>query len=44
MLRWELECPNSQILLECKEVFLISSLFELFIMMSDELFGKAMNL
>ena len=45
MLYWRLECTNSQIVLEGKEVVLISSLFKLFIMLwEEELFGKVMNL
>ena len=45
MLRWGLECTKSRIVLEGKEVVLISSLFKLFIMQwEEELFGKVMNL
>ena len=45
MLRWGLECTNSRIVLESKEVILISGLFKLFIMLWEkELFGKVMNL
>ena len=39
------QCTNSWIVLEGKEVVLISSLFKLFIMLpEEELFGKDMNL
>ena len=45
MVRWELECTNSQILLEGKEVVLMLSLFKLFAMLwEEELFGKVMYL
>ena len=45
MLRGGLECTNSRIVLEGKEVVLISSLFKSFIMLQEEeLFGKVMNL
>ena len=45
MLRWELECTNSQIVLEGREVVLILSLFKVFVMLwEEELFGKVMYL
>ena len=45
MLRWGLECTNSRIVLEGKEVVLILSLFKLFVMLwEEELFGKVMLL
>ena len=45
MLRWGLECTNSRIILEGKEVVLILSLFKLFVMLWEEvLFGKLMYL
>ena len=44
LLHWELECTNSRIVLEGKEVVLILSLFKLFILLWEkELFGKVMN-
>ena len=43
MLRWGLECTNSRIVLEGKEVVLILSLFKLFVMLwEEEMFGKVM--
>ena len=45
MLRWRLEGTNSRIVLDGKEVVLILSLFNLFIMLcEEEMFGKVMNL
>ena len=45
MLHWGLECTNSRIVLECKELVLILSLFKLFVMLwGEELFVKVMNL
>ena len=41
MLRWRLECTNSRVVFEGKEVVLILSLFILFVMLwEEELFGK----
>ena len=45
MLRCGLECTNSRIVLEGKEVVLMLSLFKLFIMLwEEELFGRVMYL
>ena len=45
MLRWGLECTNSRIVLEGRELVLILSLFKLFVMLwQEELLGKVMYL
>ena len=40
MLRWGLECTNSQIVLEGKEVVLILSLFKFVMLWEEEFYGK----
>ena len=44
MLRWGLGCTNSRIFLEGRKVVLILSLFKLFVMLWEELFGKVVYL